>query len=388
MVLGVCRRALADAHDAEDVFQATFLVLVRRAASIRRRERVGSWLYGVAYRTALEARGKIARRRAKERPVQDMPHPSTEPEPGGQELRRLLDQELSRLADKYRLPLVLCDLEGRSRKQVARQLQIPEGTLSSRLATGRRLLAGRLTRRGLALSGSALAALLAGGAASAAVPAILVLSTVQAAARVAAGQATLAAVLPAPVAILTERVLKVMFLTRLKTVALVVLILVGVAGLGVGVMSYQGVGAQSPNNQRQARPSKQPEAAPKNLDRRLAEVERRLNQLLEEVRLIRRDLKGKGRAAPEAGKGRAANEAGEWEALRLKHADAAAVAKIITELFGEKASRAEGPVLRVVADPATNSLLLRGPAKLIGNVKKVVNVLDVEGAGKKPEVKK
>ena len=124
LVLGVCRRVLRDAHGAEDAFQATFLVLVRRAASVVPREAVGNWLYGVAYRTALEARRAAARRRARERQVHDMPHPTARPQEIGRELRPLLDEELSRLPDKYRSAVVLCDLEGRTRKEAARQLGV------------------------------------------------------------------------------------------------------------------------------------------------------------------------------------------------------------------------------------------------------------------------
>src|SRR5262245_14764124 len=139
MVLGVCRRILGDPHDVEDAFQATFLVAVRKAASVRPRELFGNWLYGVAYRTALVARARIIRRRAREKQFEDLPHPpQVEPESSWQELRPFLDQEVSRLPDKYRLPVVLCDLEGRSRQEVARQLRLPEGTVSSRLAAARK----------------------------------------------------------------------------------------------------------------------------------------------------------------------------------------------------------------------------------------------------------
>src|SRR5262249_20449250 len=149
---------LGNPHDAEDAFQATFLVAVRKAASVRPRELFGNWLHGVAYRTALEARARIARRRAKEKQVEELPHPAqAEPEAVWQELRPLLDRELSRLPDKYRVPVVLCDLEGRSRQEVARQLRLPEGTLSSRLATARKTLARRLSRYGPVLSGGLLA---------------------------------------------------------------------------------------------------------------------------------------------------------------------------------------------------------------------------------------
>jgi RNA polymerase sigma factor (sigma-70 family) len=234
MVLGVCRRVLRDVHDAEDAFQATFLVLVRKAASVRPREAVGNWLYGVAYRTALEARAKIARRHAREKPMDDLPQAEAKPQAGWHELLPLLDQELHRLPDKYRLAVVLCDVQGRSRKDVARQLAIPEGTLSSRLATARKRLAVRLSRLGFALSGASLAVLLAENAAPASVPAPLFLSTTQAALLVAAGHTAAAGV----VSTLTEGVLKTMFLAKLKTVS-VVLSGVVVLGLGTGGLLYQ-----------------------------------------------------------------------------------------------------------------------------------------------------
>src|SRR5262245_42006400 len=144
MVLGVCRRVIGNLHDAEDAFQAVFLVLAKKAASIARCDLIGNWLYGVAYRTALQARGRLVRRRAQETQVRDMPQPAVAPECELHELHQVLDLELSRLADKFRAPIVLCDLEGRPRKEVARLLKIPEGTLSSRLATARQHLARRL----------------------------------------------------------------------------------------------------------------------------------------------------------------------------------------------------------------------------------------------------
>src|SRR5262249_35158038 len=152
MVLGVCRRMLRNPHDAEDAFRATFLVLVRKANSLGRRDLLGNWLYGTAYRAALEA--LAARRRVRERQGAIMPERevSDETEAGvWRELRPVLDHELNRLPDKYRLAVVLCDLEGKPRKEVAAHFGIPEGTLSSRLNTARQRLAKRLTRRGVTL---------------------------------------------------------------------------------------------------------------------------------------------------------------------------------------------------------------------------------------------
>ena len=139
MVLSVCRRVLHDLHDAEDAFQATFLVLIRKAASIGKRRLLANWLYGVAYRTALQARKANARRKAKERNLQEMGQHHVDQDDAMRELLPVLDQELSRLPDMYRVAIVLCDLEGNTRKEAAKKLQVPEGTLST-----------RLTRRGAA----------------------------------------------------------------------------------------------------------------------------------------------------------------------------------------------------------------------------------------------
>jgi RNA polymerase sigma-70 factor (ECF subfamily) len=186
MAWGVCRRILRDHHDAEDAFQATFLVLVRRAASIVPREMVANWLYGVAHRTALKARAAAARRKVRERQVSDMPEPERAPPEVWHDLRPVLDEELSRLPEKYRVPIVLCDLEGRTRKEAARQLGWPEGTVAGRLARARQALAAALSRRGVVLSGGVLAVTLAADATAA--PVALVGSTVKAASLVAAGK--------------------------------------------------------------------------------------------------------------------------------------------------------------------------------------------------------
>src|SRR5262249_23538373 len=129
-----------------DAFQATFLVLVRKAAAVMPREMVANWLYGVARQTALKARATLCRRAARERQGPHMPEPSTAEQRTWNDLEPLLDQELGRLPDRYRVAIVLCDLEGKTRKEAARQLGVPEGTVASRLAAGRRLLARRLSR--------------------------------------------------------------------------------------------------------------------------------------------------------------------------------------------------------------------------------------------------
>jgi RNA polymerase sigma factor (sigma-70 family) len=169
MVLGVCRRILQHAHDAEDAFQATFLVLMRKAGSIIHRDVLGPWLHGVAHRIAVRAKTLSARRRLREREAGEGAEPVSPPESPWQDLELLLDQELHRLPSKYQTPLVLCELQGLSRKEAAQRLGLPEGTLSSRLARGRDLLKTRLVRRGVTVGSGAWAALVAQSA-SAALP--------------------------------------------------------------------------------------------------------------------------------------------------------------------------------------------------------------------------
>src|SRR5262249_22889312 len=236
MVWGVCRRVLANDADAEDAFQATFVVLVRKAASIADRAALGNWLYGVARHAALQARALNRRRRTKEKQVAQMPRPQPS-EDLWEELRPLLDNELSRLPDRYRQAIVLCDLAGRTVKEAAQQLGCPQGTVASRLARGRALLAQRLARQGVALSGGTLASVLFQKAALAGVPGPLVTSTVQTALLVVAGQAATAGALSAKVATLTQGVLKTMFPTRLP-LATVLLLVLGAFSVGVGFLAY------------------------------------------------------------------------------------------------------------------------------------------------------
>ncbi|HYT93105.1 MAG TPA: RNA polymerase sigma factor [Gemmataceae bacterium] len=245
MVLGVCRRLLRHHHNAEDAFQATFLVLVHKAAAIRPRELVGNWLYGVACRTALKARTLAARNARRERQVPDMPEPQAPPPEPVDDLRLLLDKELDCLPDKFRVPIVLCDLGGRSHKEAARHLGWPQGTVSGRLSVGRALLAKRLARRGLTLSVGALVALLSARTVSASVPPALLSSTVNAASLLAAGKAVTAGAISANVAALYQGVLQAMLLTKLKMTALGLLI-VALVGLGTSRLTHQALAASSP----------------------------------------------------------------------------------------------------------------------------------------------
>jgi RNA polymerase sigma factor (sigma-70 family) len=247
MVWGTCRRVLRNYHDAEDAFQATFLVLVRKAASVVPAEMVANWLYGVAHQTALKARATAAKRGARERQVTQMPEPAATDTELWDDLQPLLDQVLSGLPDIYRVAIVLCILEGKTRKEAARQLGVPTGTLAARLARGRVMLAKGLARHGLAVSGGTLAVVLAQNAALACVPMSLVSSTIKAASRFAAGQAAATDVVSAKVAGLAEGVLKTMLLTKVK-IGTAVLLAVAAIGVGAGWLTHQAL-AEKPTNE-------------------------------------------------------------------------------------------------------------------------------------------
>ncbi len=236
MVWGVCRRLLRSHHDAEDAFQATFLVLVQKAATVREQDLVGNFLYGVAHQTAVRMRALAAKRGVRERQLPEMPDPVAAEQDPGNDLKPVLDEELSHLPDNYRAVLVLCDLEGKTLKEAARQLAVAEGTVASRVARGRALLAKRLARRGVAVSGSLLAAILAHSSASAQVPSALVTSTIQVATLVAAGQGAAGALSPTVAAVMTG-VMKTMFLGKIKCVAALLLAVGLLCGAGAGMMA-------------------------------------------------------------------------------------------------------------------------------------------------------
>jgi RNA polymerase sigma factor (sigma-70 family) len=233
MVWGVCWRVLGHRQDAEDAFQATFLVLLRRAAVIKPRGMVGNWLYGVAFQTALKARAMATKRTRRETPTALLPESSV-PARDGHPLLAFLDEELQRLPDKYRAPLLLCDLQGKTRVESAQELGWAEGTVASRLARGRAMLAKRLARHGTVLSATAVSALLAGHVG--AVPAPLLAATIQAASAIVAAKTTLAGGLSQHVVTLAEGVVKAMFLSKLKIAALMVLT-VALLGGGVGALA-------------------------------------------------------------------------------------------------------------------------------------------------------
>jgi RNA polymerase sigma factor (sigma-70 family) len=223
IVLGVCRRVLGDVHDAEDAFQATFLALARKAGSIRRSEALGSWLYRVAYRMAVRARAHFAAQRAQET-IAAAQRPTTEaPDLSWRDLWPVLDEELNRLPEKYRAPLVLCFLEGKTNEEAAAELGWPSGSVRGRVARGRALLRERLLRRGVTLPAAALATALSPTETSAALKEA-VLRTVL---LDAMGQAV-----AEPVRALTEGVLQTMFATRVRAALIFFVSLVVVCGTG------------------------------------------------------------------------------------------------------------------------------------------------------------
>jgi RNA polymerase sigma factor (sigma-70 family) len=237
VVLRTCQSILPDEHAVEDAFQATFLILVRRAGSLWVRDSLGPWLHQVAYRVASCARSAAARRRRHERKTAEMADPAVS-DPAGDDLGSVLHEELDRLPVRYRAPIVLCCLEGLTHQQAAGHLGWPLGTLQSRLARGRERLRGRLIRRGLAPSAGLSGVVLSGEAAWAVVPTVLVDSTIRAAMAYAAGKATTATVVSSSVAALTKGILKMMFLHKLKMIA-GALLTVGVIATGVGGWAQQ-----------------------------------------------------------------------------------------------------------------------------------------------------
>jgi RNA polymerase sigma factor (sigma-70 family) len=260
LVLAISRRVLHQQQDAEDAFQATFLVLAQSAASIRKTEALGSWLHGVAYRIALRARRDITRRRVHEREVKVVPHPSPASDLAWPEVQVILDEEIQGLPEKYRAVFVLCCLEGKNGVEVAKELGLKEGTVRSRLSQARRKLQHRLARRGITLSAVLGAAAIA--VEKVAVPAALADTTVRAALLFLVDKTAAAGLVSAQVAALVKEAGKAMFLTKLKTGAVLVLATGLVVAAGAGVLAQLGTAIQ-PTPQVQTEPPK-----PKDLERR------------------------------------------------------------------------------------------------------------------------
>jgi RND family efflux transporter MFP subunit len=240
LVHNVCRRILLREEDAEDAFQATFLTFVRKAHAIGRRASVASWLYKVAYRIALEARARRQKIAGRERHGEESLAVQPSIDPAWDELRSVLDEELSRLPERLRRPIILCYLEGKTNEEAARELGCPTGTVFSRLSRGRDMLRNRLVRRGVTLSTATLMTVLTERAAEAVPAATLVQTTLRAALHFADGGAVGGSVSTQATA-LAEGVLRTMFVTKIKLAALVVLC-VGLLATG-GVLTRDALNA-------------------------------------------------------------------------------------------------------------------------------------------------
>jgi RNA polymerase sigma factor (sigma-70 family) len=235
MVWSLCVRRLGETPEAEDAFQATFLVLVRKAPSLHGPQLLGPWLYGVAYRTALKVRGRRARLAAREATLMEQPS-AEQPEQVWRDLRPVIDEEVNRLPEKYRQAVLLCYLQGLSSEEAAQRLGCAQGTIFSRLSRARDLLRQRLSRRGLGVSAGALAAVLTtNAAAKTAPPSALIETTIRMSLSFAAG--TAGQTLSAPLAALVEGVLRSMFLSKVKLVV-VVLLALGIVGSGAGFVAH------------------------------------------------------------------------------------------------------------------------------------------------------
>lgn len=220
MVLGVCQRVLGDPHDAEDAFQATFLVLARSSAKLRKTGSVASWLHGTALRVSLNARRQAARRKERERRAAEMI--TTDREQAWQELRPVLDEELERMPAKLRAPVALCYLEHRTNEEAARELGWTEGAVRGRLAKGREVLRKRLARRGIAIGGALLVATISENALAVTVPQACVASTVNAAIAASAAGALAGGAVSGKAAALAAEAVKAMAWAKVKVAACVV----------------------------------------------------------------------------------------------------------------------------------------------------------------------
>jgi RNA polymerase sigma factor (sigma-70 family) len=243
MVWGVCHHVLQHHQDEEDAFQATFLVLARKAASIRKKKALASWLHGVAYRMAMNAKRSAARRRIHEEQAKTTRRQDAAWELGWREVQAVIDEEIEGLPEKYRAVFIVCCLEGIGRAEAGCQLGLKEGTVSSRLDQARKLLQRRLARRGVTLSSVLGAIAVSQNAATAVVSPALVNGTVRAAPFFAACKATSA--ISANVARLAEGAMKTMFASKMKS-AIALMLAVSLV-TGAGALAHQALRANSSN---------------------------------------------------------------------------------------------------------------------------------------------
>ncbi|HYV34771.1 MAG TPA: sigma-70 family RNA polymerase sigma factor [Gemmataceae bacterium] len=230
MVLSVCQRLLSDGHAAEDAFQATFMVLARRAASVMRSQPLAGWLHGVARRVAVRAAAQTTARQNRERRHIPMQSPTPPDDLNWQELRAVLDEEIGRLPEKYRLPIVLCYLEGQTHEKAAMELGVAKSSLTTRLARARDLLRGQLARRGITLSIGALTTALADHVFAAPMAALLAINTVKAAASVAAGKAVVGGLVSARALLWAEQAMTGIVKAKMAVCVCVLALSVAIGG--------------------------------------------------------------------------------------------------------------------------------------------------------------
>jgi RNA polymerase sigma factor (sigma-70 family) len=328
MVLEVCRGVLGNEANAEDAFQATFLILARKAGAIRKAASVGCWLHSVAYRTARQARAQEATRKKIEArmPTREF---SDADDLTWREVRAVLHEELNKLPERYGAALVMCYLESLTLDQAAAQLGVAKSTLKERLERGKQLLGTRLVRRGLGSPAVLVAAAWPAPLRSACLPLSLVSATVKAVGQSVAGQATGGAI-SATVAALTQGVLRMMLLTKLKTAAAGVVLLVALAG-GSGLV-YQTTMAMEPDNPAGAgqKQDRDPEVnRPQQVDQRLKQAEAELEQAKEIAKLARIDAE-QAKANAEKAEDRLAQAEAQLSTLRKSKEPAPAVPRSVT----------------------------------------------------------
>jgi RNA polymerase sigma factor (sigma-70 family) len=264
MVQRVCRRVLGNRHDAEDAFQATFLVLARKAGSVRSGSALAAWLHGVACRVALGARTSASRRRLREAPAQDLAAPDSHADPlselTAREALQILDEEVQRLREVYRLPVILCCLEGLSQEEAARQLGCTPGSIKGRLERGRKHLHRRLAQRGLELT-AVLGLVEVSRAAAAGLTGVMVTSTAKAAMAFAAGDAAGVCGVTAEMARLAGLGLRGVAPVKVK-VGLAAALLLGLVAASAGVLSQQALPAKESPPKHEPKAQKSGEAEP------------------------------------------------------------------------------------------------------------------------------
>jgi RNA polymerase sigma factor (sigma-70 family) len=351
IVLGLCMRVLRHQQDAEDAFQAAFLVFARKAGTIRKSESIASWLYSVAFRAANKLRAAKARRSGRQAPLVDVPRGDFSAELCCRETLRVLEEELNRLADRYRAPLLLCCVEGRTRDEAAQQLGWSLGVLRGRLDRGREMLRARLARRGVSLS----VALLALGVSGTAQAAPALLSSTILAATGAARTLAAASAVSAQATALAQGVIQAMFISKVKIVAVGLLTSTFLAA-GAGFVTYQAQAQDGgPGARLEAkRDTKPPSTQEMTAEQMKREIER-LRLELEQTRLLLQ-LANKEILELRAAKAVAAHRAkAERDLVRkladqaLSERDVAERARRALEAFAEKEAAERAAALKALA---------------------------------------